>query len=301
MSRHFGGVSPSRQSQKVRVASILAGVCAFVAFCAIALLVLGSGSSASTPVTPVAQTIEMVDVLVPLGEIPQGVPLEAAMFRKEKRPKVGLSTRAAKDFEEIKGYYSRSVIVGEQPLSLDLITDVKPSSALTANIPEGYRAVTISVDARSSVEGWARPGARVDVLWVSRLKGKEAVTVIVQNAKILSAERQIDGDPQAKGKDGRGAIPSTVTLEVATQDAQKIQLASASGTLSLSLRGDKDMGKGQAVGSITIDDLLGMSKNTDKKDTRNKIRVRGADGKWEEFYFNEGKLEPVVDNGPAKD
>jgi pilus assembly protein CpaB len=234
--------------------------------------------------------IKMVDVLVPLQKVDAGTPLEPAMFRREARPQVGVTSRVIKDFEEIKGTYARSLIVPGQPLYRDFITNVRPTNALTANIPEGYRAVTIRVDARSGVEGWARAGARVDVVWATRVRGQPGVNVIVQNARVLSAERDLD----AATKPGQ-QVPSTVTLLVSAADANKIQLATTTGSISLSLRGDNDPGKGGNTNPITVDDLLGSSGQpaAQAAPCEGTVRMRGKDGKLEEFCMQGGKMVPA--------
>jgi len=241
---------------------ILLGIIAVVVFLLVAFLSLYSRASATNTKPVVVETeketqVKMVDVLVPVREIEAGTRLEASMFRRESRPQVGVSPRVVRDFEEIQGLYARSLIVPGQPLHRDYITTVKPTNAITANIPEGHRAVTISVDAKSAVEGWVRPGARVDVVWASSIRGRPGVTVIVQNALVLSAER----NPDPKVQPG-SPVPSTVTLLVTAEDAAKINLAQTTGSLTLQLRGDNDPGKGRQGGSITIDDLYGRDPNT---------------------------------------
>ncbi|MCB0310477.1 MAG: hypothetical protein KDD42_04545, partial [Bdellovibrionales bacterium] len=93
--------------------------------------------------------------------------------------------------------------------------------------------------------------------WSSKIKGRPGVKVIVQNAKVLSAERQT-----AEQVKPGAPIPSTVTLLVVAKDAAKIQLASTTGSLSLSLRGDTD-NIGTAVDEITINDLLDATEGDD--------------------------------------
>jgi pilus assembly protein CpaB len=257
MARQFGGVRPARQSDRGRVL-LFVGIVVVVVCLVVACLSLFSRASATAPKTVVVtQSVEespvkMVDVLVPVREIDAGVALEPSMFRKESRPQVGVSPRVVRDFEEIRNQFARSLVVPGQPLHRDYITSVRPTNAITANIPEGHRAVTISVDARSAVEGWVRPGAKVDVVWASSIRGQPGVTVIVQNAHVLSAERQTDTKTQPGAP-----VPSTVTLLVSAEDAAKIQLAQTTGSLTLQLRGDNDPGKGRAGGSITISDLYG--------------------------------------------
>lgn len=292
MTRQFGGFGPSRQPDRAKVL-ILFGLVAVCLFSAIAFLFLYSPEQKEITKTVVVEKqaeIKMVDVLVPTQKIDAGIPLEPAMFRREARPQVGVTNRVVKDFEEIKGTYARSLIVPGQPLYRDYITNVRPTNALTANIPEGFRAVTIRVNDVSGVEGWARPGARVDVVWASRIRGEPGVTVIVQNARILSAERDLD----AATKPGQPP-PSTVTLLVSATDANKIQLATTTGSLSLSLRGDNDPGKGVSGSPITVDDLLGRSPGSGAQavPAEGLVRMRGADGKIEEFALKAGKLVPA--------
>jgi pilus assembly protein CpaB len=309
MSRQFGGGGPGRQVQRTKVLGFaLAGMALFVCVFVVLLIFTSPQSKANQSNAQNAPNanLEFAEVLVPVQQIEPGTALEPTMFKKEKRPKLGLPQRVVKDFEEVKGQYSRSIIVADLPLSQEYLTQVKPANTITARIPEGYRAVTINVDIRTSVEGWARPGARVDVIWASRIRNKEAVTVIVQNAVILSAERQTESSNQQAQQSGilpgrqpqaQAAVPNTVTLLVSAKDAQKIQLASTTGSLSLSLRGDTDAGQGQASGSITIDQLISDNAPQEqqpngKEPIEGTVRIKGPSGNYEEWVLKGGRLEP---------
>lgn len=292
MTRHFGG-SPHRGPDRARVIIGASAVALMVLSALLFFLVFSSGSQPTPPPSTVVikdePDIKMVDVLVSVQDVEPGTPLEPTMFRREPRPQIAVDNRVVRDFEEIKSHFSRSLIVKGQPLLRDLITTVRPANQITASIPSGFRAVTISVDARSSVEGWARPGARVDIMWASRIRGQPGVTVIVQNAQVLSAERNTD----MKVQPGM-PVPSTATLLVSADDAAKIQLATTTGQLSLNLRGDSDSGRSVKGGSITVDDLLGNSNGeTAARSSEGKVRMRGPDGKLQDFVFREGKLVPA--------
>ncbi|MCB0334594.1 MAG: Flp pilus assembly protein CpaB [Bdellovibrionales bacterium] len=290
MARQFGGVHPNKQNDKAKV--ILAASLVFIVlFASLAYVLLSSQSEPPKAAAVVVDSggeseIKMVDVLVPVSEIQPGAALEARMFRKESRPQVGVSNRVVRDFEEIKAHFARSLIVPNQPLHRDYITSVRPTNILTANIPEDFRAVTIRVDARTSVEGFVRPGANVDVVWASRIRGKPGITTIVQNAKVLSAERQTKVDNANPGV----PVPSTVTLLVTAEDAQKIQLASTTGKLSLSLRGDADAGKAAGSKTITLDDLIGGIPGARKEENVEGTVTIGG----ERWLLVDGKLKPAT-------
>lgn len=292
MARQFGGIHPSRSGDKARPI-IIAGFVLFLFFAGAAFYFLQSGSGGSSGQTSGAVVVEkqqpmkMTTVLVPIQEIKTGVPLEPRMFRKESRPQVGVSERAVKDFEEIRSHYARSLVVPGQPLHKEYITAIKPTNILTAKIPEGFRAVTIRTDSRTSVEGFVRPGAKVDVEWATRINGSPGVVTIVENAKVLSAARST-GEATKNG----APVPSTVTLLVTAPDAKKIQLASTTGKLSLSLRGDDDHGRSSGGGGITIKDLLPGNKKRSQENVDGVVTIGGV--RW---LLVEGKLVPAGSRG----
>lgn len=257
MSRHFGGIGHNRQADKAKVFVVLT-VFVLTVSLAVAFVFMSNAPenvTASTVVEkrePDEPQIRRVNVLVSIDKIDQGMPLEASMFRVEQRPEVGLPPGVVRDYEEIRYHYSKITLPPGEPLRRDDITESRPINSVIARIPEGHRAVTINVNATSSVEGWARPGAKVDVVWVSKIRGEQSISVIAQNAEVLSAERQIDPSQAKPG----APVPSTVTLLVTAADAQKIQLAQTTGSLSLALRGDRDE-KGINNPVITLNDLIG--------------------------------------------
>ena len=291
MARQFGGVHPSRNSRSGTL--LIVGFILFLLFALIAYFLYTSqvkggaaapqaANNSTNNTAAVDPEIRMMAVLVPIQEIKEGTPLEKRMFRKDSRPKVGVSDRAVQDFEEITGNFARTMLVPGQPLHRDFITSIKPTNVLTAKIPEGFRAVTIRVDARTSVEGFVRPDAHVDVEWATRINGTPAIVTIVENAKVLSAERQ------TQSQTAQGApVPSTVTLLVTAKDAKKIQLATTTGKLSLSLRGDEDPGSAGG-GGITLKDLMPGGKKRTQENVDGTVTIGGV--RW---LLVDGKLVPA--------
>jgi len=250
----------SRKDRQFRNLILLNGMCVvFLLFCGgVFVFIYSAPTEARVAETAVLvekePAIRMLDVLVPVRTIDAGEQLHAALFKLEARPEMSVGERTIRGYTEIQDSYARSIISTGEPLSRDIITQVKPTSLITTNIPDGYRAVTITVDIKSGVEGWARPGARVDVAWTSTLLGKPGLSIIVQNALVLSAERELNPNPT------QGApVPSTISLLVTAKDSAKIQFASTTGQLTLSLRGDKDNGKSTGFTGIGLYDLIGQN------------------------------------------
>lgn len=305
MSKQFGARSRVHQTDRGRTL-VFVSLAGLLFFSAAAYLLIGAEDAQTVQpkafVKVIKETpIDMVEVLIPVQTIEQGKPLEPSLFRKEKRVKEGLSPKVVRDFEEIQGFYARTLIVPDQPLHSDYITKTRPVNEIIQQIPEGFRAVTIRVDQISSVEGWARPGALVDVVWASKVNGQAAVTVIVERAKILSAERITENQNQAQegGGDPKnmgGPVPSTVTLLVTSDDANKIQLATTAGTLSLNLRGESGGSKGTGGGTITVDDLL-LRKGSDEKhemECKGRLKTCSKEGVCETLCMRkDGTLVPM--------
>lgn len=274
MNRTFGR-TPSSNHRNLILA--LGGMTvAVLLIVAVVVLVGGKKEEVKKPAVLVQNqnsepAVKMVDVLIPAQTIEAGTQLDSSMFRKEVRPQVGVSARIVRDFEEIQGQFAKSLILSGQPLHRDYLTSTKPISSVSPNIPDGYRAVAISVNSTSAVEGWAQPGSKVDVSWGSSVNGKPSISVIVQNAKILSAQKNT-----APNSEPGAPVPTTVTLLVSAMDAQKIQLAQTTGTLNLQLRGDPDTGRVNiGDNTITTEALLNSGKDDFENDCQGQVVMGG--------------------------
>jgi pilus assembly protein CpaB len=291
--RHFGASPVRGGTDRTKLLLVLVLVLLFV-FLMVAYVMLGSdegGGDANRVPEVVAQPtpgIRKVEVLIPIQAIPAQTKLEPHMFRVEERPAVSVDERMVKSFEEIVNHWAKTLIIANQPLTTDHIQDTRPVSQIDGSIPAGFRAVTIRTDSTTAVEGWVRPGSKVDVLWTYTHNGEPILTTIVQNAKILSAARNINPDnPNAP-------VPSTVTMLVTAEDAQKIELAKTTGKISLSLRGSKDV-RASAVGegNITLNDLVsGGGKMADRK-PRDEFGTVSIGGR--QFRVGPRGLEPLED------
>ena len=143
------------------------------------------------------------------------------------------------------------------PVTREMVTDQRPMSQI--KIPPGFRAVTINVDSRSGVEGWARPNTRVDVLctYTDPKDGQKKIAAVVRFVKILSVSGQ------TQSVEGRAAVDSaatTVTILVEEKSSRKVELARQIGSLSLALVGQDETQKVEGNNSdvISADDLFGQ-------------------------------------------
>jgi pilus assembly protein CpaB len=115
------------------------------------------------------------------------------------------------------------------------ITGPGQRASLSALLEEGKRAVTVRVDDVRGVAGFVLPGDRVDVVLIRSVTSANNATdnysdVLLQHVKVLAV------DQLANERQETPTIAKAVTLEVETDQAQKILLATNIGKLSLILR-----------------------------------------------------------------
>jgi len=134
----------------------------------------------------------------------------------------------------LDGEGKRSVIApfqANEPILARKITGPGQRPTLAASIEPGYKALTIRVDDVVGVAGFITPGDRVDILLSRRLKESDAVAdVVAQDIKVIGID-QIADEETAKPK-----VARSVTVEVGTQDAQRLVVAQSVGALTLVLR-----------------------------------------------------------------
>lgn len=105
-------------------------------------------------------------------------------------------------------------------------------------IPEGMRAVSVSVDQVVAVAGYVTPRTRVDVILIMEQPGSSETRskVILENLTVLAANQVI-----TENEEGQPIVSSVVTVLVTPEQAEKITLADTQGTLRLALRNTLDL------------------------------------------------------------
>ena len=111
------------------------------------------------------------------------------------------------------------------------------AAGLSGRIPEGMRAISLKSNDVVGVAGYLLPGTRVDVLVTLRdPTSQDAVTsTVLQDVQVMTAGQKMQPDP-----DGKAARVDVVTLLVSPEDAEKVTLASAQGTVQFILRNGAD-------------------------------------------------------------
>jgi pilus assembly protein CpaB len=148
-----------------------------------------------------------------------------------------------------------SAIAEDEPV-LETKLSGSAQGALAAKLADSMNAVTIRVNDVAGVAGFVQPDDRVDVFLTMSGRAnddpaqatKASVVVLMQNVRVLATD-------QATQRKNQASPPKAVTLEVNTEDAQKLVLAGTIGQLSLALRRTGGATEGETR-PIALDDLL---------------------------------------------
>jgi pilus assembly protein CpaB len=215
--------------------------------------------------TPVA----MKTIVVATKPLRYGMELNADALREIPWSQEALPRGAFNKISDILSGGKRVVLapveINEPLLSLK-ITGAGQRATLSSLVTEGMKAVTIRVNDVEGVGGFVLPGDRVDVVLTRQTdKEKASTEIVLQNVRVLAVDQSADTSAD------KPTVAKAVTLEVSTDQAQRVWLASSVGNLSLLLR---KAGETAAVSTkrITLSDLDGQAA---ANDTRRVVVTRG--------------------------
>ncbi len=144
----------------------------------------------------------------------------------------------------------RSIEINE-PILPSKVSGLGGRASLSTLISRGMRATTIRVNDVNGVAGFVLPGDRVDILLTrERSTAQDLSTdVLLQNVRVLGIDQDANDNRE------QPAVVKAVTLEVTTEQAQKLTLAQRLGVLSLALRNIANT-EAEKSETITSRDLL---------------------------------------------
>ncbi len=153
--------------------------------------------------------------------------------------------------EPIPGAFSRiedcagraliTPITVNEPILEGKLAPREAGAGLPATIPEGMRALSVSVNEVVGVAGFVIPGTMVDVLVTGQLPGSRGAgdtyitRTVLENVKVLAAGQKVEQD-----RDGKPQTVPVVTLLVSPDDATKLTMAATEGKIQLALRNTID-------------------------------------------------------------
>ena len=234
-----------------------------------------------------------VVLVAPKVEVVKGTKLSRVELSKVYWPRDQVPEGAVREAENIREMYAKANLPANQPILRSGISATLPSYGIMESLPPGHRAASIDVDATSGVEGWATPGAHVDVLltYIERETGLNTTRVVVEDAIVLSFDGSTKVNKSEKDLiNGRSAISgSTVTLMVSLEDSLELQTARAMGKINLVLRNVNDTTTPIKRTHNPNDWKNDKAKRNNRKLTKGIIRMSDKDGKTRTLTLKDGE------------
>ena len=204
------------------------------------------------------RAVQPQKIVVAATEIPIGTIISERQLKVTSWPKDSIPPGSAQFPESVVSRVAvRAINRG------DAVTEqkLKPKSAtpgagfMTYVVPQGHRAVTVAVNEVAGVAGFLTPNDRVDVIVTTPIPNndKESVSkIMLENVPILATGQVTDQ------KAGKPVIVPTVTLDLLPEDAEKLVLSAAKGSLQLLLRNIADSTQVKSKGATIAKVLSGM-------------------------------------------
>jgi pilus assembly protein CpaB len=234
----------------LRVVMIALLLLAAVALGLIAFQVSGPPRTASVSAPPVEApaapaSSPMSSYLVAARTLPPGTLARPEDFTVRTVPTAMLPPDVVVDSQnvrtEMRGALVRRFLEIGSALRPADVTRPRERGFLAAVLATGTRAVSIGVDPVSGVAGLIWPGDRVDVILTQEFSPSSSDTrrivtseTIMTDVRIIAVDQDIAQGAPASGSAGK--LAATVTLEVTTDQAEKLAVSGRLGRLSLAVR-----------------------------------------------------------------
>lgn len=240
------------------------GLIAAIVFAAIAAVVVlrMSGNTQPAPVgaPQAAQQTNSINVYVAAKPISPGTAIAEDMVATQPWPEhLALEGFVVADGKtNVVGMVARGSFQQSEPLFRSKLANPNDPNFLSGELPKGQRVVTIAINETDGVAGFVFPGDHVDLIYTHEVdkweyppgaasadatndgvraqKTKQTVTeTLLTNVKVLAIDQR-SSSAGAVDKNGNLVIPRSASLMVSQSDAQRVRLASKTGTISLALR-----------------------------------------------------------------
>jgi pilus assembly protein CpaB len=197
---------------------------------------------------------EAAVVIVAGKDLPAGTVLNEKVLQMAKVHKSQLQPAAATSPESVIGKVLMAPVAQGEQILLNKLTVIGEVGTLSMRIPQGKRAITITVDNIASVGGMIRPGDHVDVVGVVPLpmtsaEGKQiqqqTTMPLFQNVTVLAVGQEF-GPSMGVRREEKGMSPD-ITLALSPQEANLIAFVQEQGKIRLILRSPQDTQVQQVV------------------------------------------------------
>ncbi len=212
-----------------------------------AALVMARGMDSDPAEMPVAQQpSDTAQVLVAARDIAPGRSITADDLRWDEWPLEALSPRfvsrsdAPEAADGLAGSVARATLAAGEPIRPSKLIRAERGGYMSAVLPPGKRAVSMSTSPQTGAGGFILPNDRVDVILIRPDADNTDSTDRTQrytSERVLQNIRVMAIDQTVEEQDGRSVVVGSVaTLELTPSQVETLTRAQKLGELSLALR-----------------------------------------------------------------
>ncbi len=184
--------------------------------------------------------MHMTSIVVAAEPLKIGTRIDGSKVKTIQWPSSSKPEGMFSDVTEVANRAVINNIAENEPILADNLASSESGAGLSATIPEGMRAVSVSVNDVVGVAGFVTPGTMVDVLVTGNSVGNgggagSVTRTILENIRVLAAGQKMEQDREGKPEN----VP-VITLLVTPEDAGKLTMAATEGKIQLALRNTVD-------------------------------------------------------------
>lgn len=213
-----------------------------------------------------------VSVVVSVQDAPKGTVVGGGLMAARDVPADLLyeDVVTADSFKEVEGKRLLKPILKGRPLRRSDVIDDRPKD-LSSEVEPGRRALTFDIDETNSFSQMLRAGNFVDLYLIAQNPTAQAavgqeIRPLLSKVKVLATGQQLrapENAEQIPGQPIRVINYSNITVDVTSEDAARIALATQVGKIRAVLRNHGDEGL-KAASLLNTADLF-VAKKGDKK------------------------------------
>ncbi len=194
------------------------------------------------------------------------------IIKLEEWPKDKVPQGSLAKLEDLEGKRCKTRIFSGEPIIAKKLLGVGENDGAAHQIPKGYRAVAVRVDAVSGGGSLILPGDRVDVLVYMNKNASIGINetsckTILKNISVFAVDTITTA--QRNEKDEPNISAKTVNLLVTPEQAQKVTMATELGVIRLVMRSPDDDGVDQVSNDMKISDLFNFTGTPDPNANKN--------------------------------
>lgn len=204
---------------------------------------------------------DLVSVVFTARDIPMRTEIRTDMLSVRQIPRKALTTMGIEADvystpDETAALFSKVPMVSDEILRRSKLTTREEATALSFRVPEGKRAVTVSIEEAKAVGYAIVPGDRVDVIGLFEVEEQGQDTIqqtqtVLQDVEVL--EINVGNTPNQTT-----STRPVATLAVTPEQAEVLVLTELSARIHFALRNFRDTAEVQSDGT-SISEVLGRT------------------------------------------